>query len=481
MPVYSDHHVTRIWKDKDAGSSTGNLIASLFWGDELRSAEVEGDFTRVVLAGGEAGWVKGALRTRPQPTLGLAFIDVGQGDACLITTPDGRRVLVDGGENQMAARYIAKRYWSETASGTDVVFDAIVVTHGDADHFRGLVELVDAAKETRDFKRIRVLAKRVFHNGIVKRRAAAADGTKRPDAALLGNTFRSTDGTLLLSDLVDDPRSVPREEANQHFQKWADALSELAARFPSMIVKKLDSSCRDAFDFCNSVTFEVLGPRLTTASPAGEGLVMLSDDPGSAPSSSATINGHSVVLRLVFGRVKVLLTGDLTHAGAENLVALARDGKIDLQSEILKVPHHGSDDVSADFLRQVAPVLSVISAGDEDARRDYLHPRANVVGLLGKVGRCDEPLIFVTNLSAFDKWKGPAFKAVEDKDGKSVPDIAAGTFYARERTTYGIVHVRTDGESVFVARHSARKDRREAYVFAVNPDGKATRQNLDVI
>ena len=117
---------------------------------------------------------------------------MGQGDACLITTPGGHRVLVDGGENKLAARYLAARYWDETVAGKDVHFDAIVVTHGDADHFDGLSTLVlDAVAEKRDRKRIRVSASRVFHNGLVKR------GSTVPDRDRLGPAI-DTGGRLFV-------------------------------------------------------------------------------------------------------------------------------------------------------------------------------------------------------------------------------------------------------------------------------------------
>lgn len=141
--------------------------------------------------------------------------------------------------------------------------------------------------------------------------------------------------------------------------------------------------------------------------------------------------------------------------------------------DVLKVPHHGSDDVSRDFIAAVEPLVSVISAGDEDARRDFLHPRANLLGLLGRTERGAEPVIFVTNLAAFDRWAGRAFRAIEDgADWK--PDLASGTFYARERTAFGIVHVRTDGDRLLVVRRGARADRFEPYAFRVNADGRAT-------
>lgn len=155
---------------------------------------------------------------------------------------------------------------------------------------------------------------------------------------------------------------------------------------------------------------------------------------GGAVSAARTINGHSVVQRLVYGNVSILLTGDLNAEMPEQLV----DGAFALRSDVVKVPHHGSHDVSRRFIDKVAQLVSVISAGDEDARRDYLHPRANLLAMVGQARRGAEPVVFVTNLSAFDRWAGEAFYAIKDGDGWK-PDIERGIFYARERTAYATV------------------------------------------
>jgi hypothetical protein len=146
-----------------------------------------------------------------------------------------------------------------------------------------------------------------------------------------------------------------------------------------------------------------------------------------------------------------------------------RSRNVNLRAEVLKVPHHGSDDVDREFIEGVAPLVSVISAGDEDARRDYLHPRASLLAMLGKARRGADATTFVTNLAAFDRWAGEAFRAVRDGDAWK-PDLEHGVFYARERTAYGIIHVRTDGKRLLAVRRGARNDRYEAYAYEVAED-----------
>ena len=71
--------------------------------------------------------------------LHVHFFDVGQGDSALIVTPAGRQVLVDGG----AGSRDAVLRLSKAMSIADRSIDLVVLTHLDADHSRGLLEVLD--------------------------------------------------------------------------------------------------------------------------------------------------------------------------------------------------------------------------------------------------------------------------------------------------------------------------------------------------
>ena len=129
-------------------------------------------------------------------------------------------------------------------------------------------------------------------------------------------------------------------------------------------------------------------------------------------------------------------------------------------------------------------MVSVISSGDENARAEYIHPRATLVGALGKHSRADEPIIFVTELVAFFKVEGflrPEFhKLAEDgaplfEDGQTVVDNEAeerGWFFAFSRTAFGLVSARTNGERLLVNTNSGRTDLKEAYAFGTDDAGE---------
>lgn len=73
----------------------------------------------------------------PDGRLHVAFLNVGQGDAILITTPDGQQVLVDGGPSPTQLAWALGRqmpFWDRS-------LDLVVLTHPDDDHMTGLIPL----------------------------------------------------------------------------------------------------------------------------------------------------------------------------------------------------------------------------------------------------------------------------------------------------------------------------------------------------
>lgn len=78
-----------------------------------------------------------AVSTLPDGRLHVAFLDVGQGDAILVTLPDGRQVLIDGGPSATDLNWRLGQempFWDRT-------LEMVINTHPDADHLGGLVSL----------------------------------------------------------------------------------------------------------------------------------------------------------------------------------------------------------------------------------------------------------------------------------------------------------------------------------------------------
>jgi competence protein ComEC len=91
-------------------------------------------------------------------------------------------------------------------------------------------------------------------------------------------------------------------------------------------------------------------------------------------------NNTSIVSRLVYSGNSFLFTGDIEEKTEKLLILSAED----LDSDVLKVSHHGSKtSTSKEFLERVSPEISVISVGKDNT---YGHPTQPVLDILAKYG-----------------------------------------------------------------------------------------------
>ena len=97
-------------------------------------------FLAAFLAGGSL-----LMYPRPPRRTRITFLDVGQGDGCLIRGPAGA-VLVDGGSSQIK-KLGENRLEPFLKSQGIRVIDGAVVSHGDSDHVSGLVYLLEECRE----------------------------------------------------------------------------------------------------------------------------------------------------------------------------------------------------------------------------------------------------------------------------------------------------------------------------------------------
>lgn len=91
------------------------------------------------------------------------------------------------------------------------------------------------------------------------------------------------------------------------------------------------------------------------------------------------VNNTSLVLKLTYGKVSFLLTGDAERESEEAMLFSQED----LSADVLKVGHHGSETSSTEpFLEAVKPQYAVISVGED---RNNL-PKDSVLDRLESVG-----------------------------------------------------------------------------------------------
>ena len=230
--------------------------------------------------------------------LEVTFLDIGQGDAILIQSPEGRSIIIDTGGVQSSplstynpgekvlAPYLRRKGISK--------IDLLLLSHAHADHIQGAEALV----------------KSIGVNMLV----VAPQFYEYPDGTRLLNSFQ--------------------EKGTQ--------------------IRKVAGGEKVVFD--EKITLEVLSP------------------PGSAEAKE---NDDSLVVRLCFGELHILFTGD---AGEMILQKLADDPSA-AHAEIVKVPHHGSKSGWLErFYRVADPEMAVISVGPNY----FGHPSREVLnGLSG--------------------------------------------------------------------------------------------------
>jgi len=92
------------------------------------------------------------------------------------------------------------------------------------------------------------------------------------------------------------------------------------------------------------------------------------------------INNSSIVARLIFRKTSFLFPGDIYKSAEKEIV----DRNNDLDSDILKISHHGSKNSSdEEFVRKVSPEIGLISVGKNNK---YGHPHQEILGILEKYG-----------------------------------------------------------------------------------------------
>ena len=222
-----------------------------------------------------------------EKVLTVAFLDVGQGDAIFIETPDGVQVLIDGGPDSGVVRELSKQL-----PFFDKTIDVVLATHSDKDHIGGLIDVLE----------------RYQVETIIR-----TENKNDTEVAALFDTFQNTEGA-----------EVYFARAGQQLQIGA------------------------------STTLLILSPQ---------------GDPTDWESNTA-----SIVAQLEYGESTFMLTGD---AGVNIEEYLSETYGSLLQSDVLKLGHHGSRTSSGDiFLDTVSPRYAVVSAG---AGNSYGHPHKEVV------------------------------------------------------------------------------------------------------
>lgn len=384
--VYGDRPETVLRVRPLASAAASNHVLMGTW---LRVVQEDGDWYEVMPRAnrGRGGWVQKS-HTRPRPALKVFFVDVGQGDGAIVEAPNGR-MLVDGGPNKGYYNFLRHRYWPLIRAGEKVHVDAVVISHPDMDHFKGIIYALNDPDFTFGT---------VFHNGIIRY------DRKKP----LGKPFdlgRLESGGKVLGETFDDIEDVNALLRNGDlmatFRQLLEAMSRahLAGRLAG--IRRITNRNATLPGFGSrdprKLRAEVYGPVPTARRGRVRYPTFASPDdyPSTRPSSSHTRNGHSLVLKLIFGEHSLLFGGDLNIPAEKHLLS-TYTGQNPFRVTVAKACHHGSSDFTVEYLKAVRPRVNVVSSGDN---KSYDHPTADAVGAAARWTRGAMPLFFSTELS----------------------------------------------------------------------------------
>jgi beta-lactamase superfamily II metal-dependent hydrolase len=464
---------------RTASDSSEGRIANLLWGDRVRVIGTSGAFARVKARGRE-GYVRKSALGGPS-LLEVYFIDVGQGDGVLIRTPDHRHVLIDGGfprrmqpSGKNAADFVDWKFVKDYGGNT-IALDAVIASHNDEDHYGGLSDLLSAdPQDAVNLDATSVTVESFYHAGLSWWKRGESGRT-------LGDSASSDQGrmwTQLLGDRAAVQAALQPGAGARLAGNWAKLFSRvLATRTRSGAptrIARLNHAVRYLPGFeagPGKASLQVLAP--VEFSVAGKPALRRFTG-----SDSQNTNGQSVLLRLDYGRARILLTGDLNAASQD---ALLRDYAGELQQfecDVVKACHHGSDDVSYRFLQTLRPGVTVISSGDNEG---HDHPRPSIVAASATTGylevqddRIVTPLVYSTELARSHKFASPTQLSIGPVDAPTtvlkaskldtarlhLPKKSAASREPIKKVSdalvlsdlvYGLVNVRTDGETILCA------------------------------
>lgn len=229
--------------------------------------------------------------------LKIYFIDVGQGDSCMIVTPKNKTILIDGGgsinsdfdvgENTLIP-YILDRGFTK--------IDIVIISHFDNDHVGGILTLLQELK-----------VKKVYIS--------------------------------------------KQTEKSKNYEEFVKLTSE-----KSIKVHEVISGNRIHIE--KNLYFDVIWPT-------------------NKQITTNILNNNAIVCNLHYKNFTMLFTGDIEEIAENEILSLYSKNKTVLESDILKIGHHGSKTSSTeDFLKTVSPKIGIIGVGRDNK---FGHPNEGIL------------------------------------------------------------------------------------------------------
>lgn len=352
------------------------------------------------------------LLSRGRCGLEVTFLDVGQGDAILISLPNGGNVFIDGGST--SSKNIYEKVIEPFLKYKGVRrLDFLFLTHSDADHENGwaqalsgnayIPDIYNLVLNGSDYSKYLELRERALKYGASEYGALKYD-TSEGDTSEGGIsgcvTSKYTGALAWLNNAEADEINARMEgivdiDAVEDIEDIEDIATALADKDTEILCAEYGMEY--VFGECSIVSLNEPGHSDANANVDRKAYKTGFSKTGTGESE----NDNSIVLLLQYKGKSILFTGDMTSKMEADVAEAVRYCGVDSLS-ILKVGHHGSKySSSEEFLASIMPQAAVISCA---ARNTYGHPHKETLQRLEDVGalvlRTDEGGAIIAKIRA---------------------------------------------------------------------------------
>lgn len=442
---FAEYPSVKIYNSSEKEAKWSN---HLLFGDYIRILNTDIVNNRVYAKSrNTTGWVN-IDEIRRDRLLEVNFVDIGQGDGCHIVTPEDKHIIVDAGQSDNMNRYLSWRFNLVNKKEALTIPFTVIISHSDSDHYKGFGNIFDNKLLKID---------KIYHNGLVERPGEFPLGSIQ-DGYITGLVMDNDQMREIITNIGDR-----KEKGSMYCNTLYKALKHNPnVRFKSLTIR--DAYLKDFDVQEKAFTVKILAP-ITTKIKDKDALK-------SIKALGKDKNGHSVILKIICGKAKILLGGDVNEDFGKIILDYYKQNNItdDLQVDVAKACHHGSNHFHYGFLESLNPIATVISSGDDES---FSHPRPDAIGAFGKCGYGDSPLIFSTELARSNKEISLKKLKLVIKQNKDVKDI--DLLLKKEKdsvkikvltakrndlnkkinsnlTKYGMINLRTDGERMIIAQ-----------------------------
>lgn len=362
------------------------------------------------------------------PELSVHFIDVGQGDACVVVLPDDKTILIDGGDRdteigQNLLSYIETNVKKSDGSAIEYI-DYAILTHPDADHC-GSMDVVLNEYPAKNFYRPNVLASR--------------SGYSDPGKDILISGYSDKDTV-----------------------EYMDAIEAGHANGANIFINSID-----------------LDPIVPEGIEEGEdGYYELSFYGPESPSYTDW-NDYSPIMILEYEGIRMALTGDCEKHGEEEFAQNVEDAKTDnvtdkfdeftdeFYVDVIKLGHHGSRTSTGPALVEaittetsVSNTLLIVSCGEGNS---YGHPHPEKIDELLEAGFKEDNILRTDTMGSivlsvsFDEESGEMRLFVGDEAMDKMPEPQGITWKTIAIIIFAVLFVILFGSILFKGKKRRRR------------------------